>query len=285
MANQPFDEGQPLASSTISTTTTSGPYTSTVTSHSDGQGATVDYHSPSSTTTTHPSITTTTQVPQSPYQPPQTQTHASHQPHPHQYEPSTPSRQPQAPAPAAVPGSRTRAGSIRLRRPSSGREIPLAQPAQPAPASYPLQTIPQDQPAPITPRPAPASDNSWLGQGNRRRSSSEPQRPPLALLDSVRSLRRHPTATTPLQPLYEDASRAETKAGAGPPPSRSDSKRKRPGMSRVGSAINLRRRDHQRLDHDIDNDMVDMLDVIGTHAYSLSRSLSLTLAQTLKYQL
>lgn len=36
-------------------------------------------------------------------------------------------------------------------------------------------------------------------------------------------------------------------------------------MSRMSSAINLRRRDHHRKDHDIDNDMVDMLDVIGKH--------------------
>ncbi len=34
-------------------------------------------------------------------------------------------------------------------------------------------------------------------------------------------------------------------------------------MNRMSSAINLRRRDHQHQDHDVDNDMVDMLDVIG----------------------
>jgi hypothetical protein len=34
-------------------------------------------------------------------------------------------------------------------------------------------------------------------------------------------------------------------------------------MYKMSSAINLRRRDHQRKDHEIDNDMVDMLDVIG----------------------
>lgn len=38
-------------------------------------------------------------------------------------------------------------------------------------------------------------------------------------------------------------------------------------MNKMSSAINLRRRDHARMDHDIDNDMVDMLDVIGTYAH------------------
>jgi len=37
-------------------------------------------------------------------------------------------------------------------------------------------------------------------------------------------------------------------------------------MNRTSSAINLRRRDHQLKDHEIDNDMVDMLDVIGMYA-------------------
>lgn len=34
-------------------------------------------------------------------------------------------------------------------------------------------------------------------------------------------------------------------------------------MNKMSSAMNLRRRDHQKKDHAIDNDMVDVLDVIG----------------------
>lgn len=269
MADRPSDDGQPLVSSTTSTTTTSGPHTTTTTSHSGGQGVTVTHHGPNSTTISHPTITTTTQIAQSPGRAPHSQTHISHEPQTHQYEPPAPTQQPQAPASTAAPVTRTRTGSIRIRRPSSARDVPLA---QPAPAAHPLQTIPQAQPAPTTPRPAPVSDNSWQGQGNRRRSSSEPQRPSLAMLEAEDDLRRHPTAVpSHLQPIYEDKSRAGV-SGTGPPPSRGNSKRKRPGLNKVSSAINLRRRDHQRLDHDIDNDMVDMLDVIGAYTYTPSRN-------------
>lgn len=45
-------------------------------------------------------------------------------------------------------------------------------------------------------------------------------------------------------------------------------------MNRMTSAINLRRRDNQQHDHDIDNDMVDMLDVIGRYT-TLDRSTAL----------
>lgn len=261
MADRRADaSGRPLGSSSTSTTTTTGPHTTTTTSSSAGPGAAVTSHGPNSTTITHPTITTTTQIPQSSREVPQTQTHiSSPQPQP-QPQPQTP--QPQVPAPTAAPITRTRTGSIRIRRPSNARDLPLAQPAS---AAHPLESIPQAQPAPIIERPPPPpTDNSWLGQGNRRRSSSEPQRPSVALLEAEHELRHHPTATTPLAPLYEEASRTGTNAGGGPPPSRSGSKR-RPGMSRMSSAINLRRRDHHRKDHDIDNDMVDMLDVIGKH--------------------
>jgi hypothetical protein len=271
MADRPSDDGQPLVSSTTSTTTTSGPHMTTTTSHLGGQGATVTHHGPNSTTITHPTITTTTQIPHSPDRAPHSQTYISHEPQTHQYEAQAPSQQPQAPASTAASVTRTRTGSIGIRRPSSGRELPLA---QPAPVAHPLQTIPQAQPAPITPRPPPVSDNSWQSQGNRRRSSSEPQRPSLAMLEAEDDLRRHPTNIPPhLQPVYEDVSRAGARTGAGPPPSRGNSKRKRPGMNKMSSAINLRRRDHQRLNHNIDNDMVDMLDVIGTYSYSPSRKL------------
>ncbi|KAF1932168.1 uncharacterized protein M421DRAFT_89519 [Didymella exigua CBS 183.55] len=258
MADQPPDDGQPLVSSTTSTTATSGPHTTTTTSYSGGHGASITHHGPISTTITHPTITTTTQMPRSPDRAPHSQTHISHEPQTHQYEPPTSSQQPQAPAPTAAPVARTRDSSIRIRRPS-GQDVPLA---QPAPATHPLQTIPQAQ---------PTSDNSWQGQGNRRRSSSEPQRPSVAMLEAEHDLRRHPSAIPPhLQPVYEDASRAETNTGAGPPPARGNSKRKRPGMNRMSSAINLRRRDHQHLDHDIDNDMVDMLDVIDPEVSALT---------------
>lgn len=272
MANNPSDDGQPLVSSTTSTTTTSGPHTTTTTSHSAGPGVTVTSHGPNSTTVTHPTVSTTTQIPYAP--PTRVQ----------QFEP--PSRtpqvqQPQAPAPTAAPVTRTRTGSIRLRRPSSARDIPIA---QPAPVAHPLQTIPQAQPVPSSPRPTPERDDSWLGQGNRRRSSSEPQRPSVALLEAEHNLRRHPTATTPLQPLYEDASQTGPNAGAGPPPSRGGSKRNRPGMNRMTSAINLRRRDHQRHDHNIDNDMVDMLDVIGRYFFHSLRRLAKPI-QTRKFLL
>lgn len=210
-------------------------------------------HGPTSTTVTHPTTTTTTQIP---YPQPQEESQIP-QPLPHTH---TQILQPQAPAPTAAPTTRTRTGSIRMRRPSTGRDVPIA---QPAPAAHPLQSIPQAQPAPITPRAAPVTDNSWQGQGNRRRSSSEPQRPSVALLEAEHELRHHPTATTPLQPLYEDISQTGTNVGAGPPRSRGANKWKRPGMNRTSSAINLRRRDHQLKDHEIDNDMIDMLDVIG----------------------
>lgn len=271
MADRRSDDGRPLVSSTTSTTTTSGPHTTTTTSYSGGPGASVTHNGPSSTTITHPTITTTTHVPQSPDRAPHSQTYISHEPQTHQYEPPAHAQQPQAPTPAATaaPITRTRTGSIRIRRPSSTRDLPLA---QTAPAAHPLQTIPQAQQAPITPRPEPVSDSSWQGQGNRRRSSSEPQRPSMALLDAEHALGRHPTAVpSHLQPIYEDKSRAGV-SDTGPPPSRGNSKRKRPGMTRVSSAINLRRRDHRHLDHDIDNDMVDMLDVIGTYSQEPPRS-------------
>ncbi|KAF9699919.1 hypothetical protein EKO04_002526 [Ascochyta lentis] len=262
MADRRSDDARPLASSTTSTTTTSGPHTTTTTSSSAGPGATVTSHGPNSTTITHPTITTTTQVPQSQPQAPQFQSRAP--------QTQTQISHPQMPAPTAAPTSvpitRTRTGSIRIRRPSSTRDIPLAQPAL---AVHPLQSIPQAQPAPLSPRPQPATDNSWLGQGNRRRSSSEPHRPSVAVLEAEHELRHHPTATTPLQPLYENASQTGTNVSAGPPPSRGGSKR-RPGMGRMSSAITLRRRDHQLKDHEIDNDMVDMLDVIDPEVSALT---------------
>lgn len=95
----------------------------------------------------------------------------------------------------------------------------------------------------------------------------------MALLEAEHDLRRHPTANTPLQPLYEDASQAGSNVAAGPPPSRGGSKRKRPGMNKMSSAINLRRRDNRQLDHNIDNDMVDMLDVIGRPSACLQKTL------------
>lgn len=266
MADHRADDGQPLVSSTTSTTTTSGPHTTTTTSSPAGPGATVTHHGPNSTTITHPTITTTTQIPQSPAQQPQTQTHVTPA-QPSQPQPQPPTQpqapQPQVPAPTAAPITRTRTGSIRLRRPPVGHTLPVA---QPAPAAHPLQSIPQAQVAPTAPRPAHVTDNSWQGQGNRRRSSSAPDRPSSTVLDSAyehgHELRHHPTATTPLAPLYEDASRANTNVGGGPPPARKGSKR-RPGMNKMSSAMNLRRRDHQKKDHAIDNDMVDVLDVIG----------------------
>ncbi|KAJ4342884.1 hypothetical protein N0V87_000601 [Didymella glomerata] len=92
----------------------------------------------------------------------------------------------------------------------------------------------------------------------------------MAMLEAEDDLRRHPTAIPPhLQPIYEDKSRAGV-SGTGPPPSRANSKRKRPGMNKMSSAINLRRRDHQRLDHDIDNNMVDVLDVIDPEVSALT---------------
>lgn len=260
MASNSADDGQPLVSSTTSTTTTSGPHTTTTTSHSASPGAAVTTHGPNSTTITHPTISTTTQIPYA------STTHV------HQFEaPPRTSPQPQAPAPAIAPVTRPRTGSIRLRRSSQGRDLPIT---QPEPAAHPLQTIPQAQLAPNPPRPTLETDDSWGGQGNRRRSSSEPQRPSVALLEAEHNLRRHPTATTPLQPLYEDASQTGANAGVGPPPSRGGSKRTRPGMNRMGSAINLRRRDHKRHDHDIDNDMVDVLDVIGRYVPVLWRSVA-----------
>lgn len=220
MADRRSDDAQPLVTSTTSTTTTSGPHTTTDTSYSAGPGATVTTHGPNSTTITHPTVTTTTQTPQSPSETPQTHTSISgSEPQRRQFEPPTP--HPQVPAPT-------------------------------------LQTIPQN--ATISPRPAPVTDSSWEGQGNRRRSSSEPQRPSIAVLDAEHNLRRHGTATTPLQPLYEMASQSQTNVGAGPPPT---SRRMRPGMSKMGSAINLRRRDHKQTNHAVDNNMVDVLDVIG----------------------
>lgn len=261
MADRSTDDGQPLVSSTTSTTT-SGPHTTTTTTSYPAGPGHVTTHGPSSTTITHPTITTTTHVPLSPSQALHTHTRIS------QPQSQAPSQhqavQPQVPASTAAPITRTRTGSIRIRRPSSGRDIPIA---APAPAAHPLQTIPQAQPPLVSPRPTPVKENSWQGQGNRRRSSSEPQRPPVALLEAEHELRHHPTATMPLQPLYEDESQTGANVGAGPPPTRGDSKRKRPGMNRMTSAINLRRRDHQQRDHEIDNDMVDMLDVIGRYYY------------------
>ncbi|KZM24497.1 hypothetical protein ST47_g4362 [Ascochyta rabiei] len=259
----------------------SGPHatTTTTTSSSAGPGATVTYHGPNSTTITHPTTTTTTQIPQSPSHVPQTPPQIPQtppqipqtQPQIPQTQPRTPQTQahtppPQVPAPTAAPITRTRTGSICLRRPSSGQDIALA---QPAPAAHLLQSIPQAQPMPVTLQPQPATDNSWVGQGNRRRSSSEPHRPSVAVLEAEHALRHHPTATTPLQPLYENPSQTGANVSAGPLSSRGGSKR-RPGMNRMTSAINIRRRDHQRKDHQIDNDMVDMLDVIDPEVSALT---------------
>lgn len=269
MANRPGDDGQPVVSSTTSTTTSHGPQTTTTTTHSASPGATVTSHGPNSTTITHPTITTTTQFPQSSstqyrqFEPPPPEHPRLPQQQAAQPQPS----QPQPTAAAAAPATRSRTGSIRLRRPSSARDLPVA---QPAPVAQPLQSIPQAQLPPTSPPPQLGRDDSWLGQGNRRRSSSEPQRPSLALLEAEHDLRRHPTATTPLQPLYEDGAQSGPTTDAGPPPTRGGSKRMRPGMRRMSSAINLRRKDHRRADHDIDNDMVDMLDVIDPEVSTLT---------------
>ena len=155
---------------------------------------------------------------------------------------------------APAPQNRQSSGAIRIRRPPSQLAV---RPAQSLTA----------QPAPQDPQPPPSdADQQW--QANRRRSSSEPQRPSLALLEDDGILRRQFTAT-PLQPLYEEGTRTAKHSDAtGPPPRAAN--RWRPGMLRQSSAINLRRKDHQLEQHNMDANMVDMLDVIDPEVSALT---------------
>jgi hypothetical protein len=222
------DSDRPQASSTVSTTTTTthgpqGTAATTTTSTPAGQGgAAITTHGPSSTTVTHPTVTTTT---------------------------STSDRAPQPQQPS---------GSIRIRRPPSQLAVHPAQSSTAQPAE------PQVQPA--QPTPTSDADQQWLA--NRRRSSSEPQRPSLALLEDDGILRRQFTAT-PLQPLYEESSRTAKPGDATGPPPRAASKW-RPGLLHQSSAINLRRKNHQLGQHAMDANMVDMLDVIDPEVSALT---------------
>jgi hypothetical protein len=233
------EQGRPLASSTVSTTTTTGPHTiTTTTSTSPEQGTTVHHSGPQSTTIISPTITTTTRTP-SPIITTTTQ---------------TPSPQPPQPSPSQVWTSpsttqRVRSRSIRIRRPTSQQSLaaPLAAPA-PAPAPAPASAS------------APATDNTW--QAGRRRSSSEPRPPPQAMFQDD-SLRRQVTATPqPLQPLYENGTPAAFTAPNNGPPSA-----QRPRATRQSSAFHMRRNHKDPQQNMMGHNVVDVLDVIGQYTF------------------
>lgn len=236
MASQPPDDGsrRPQSHSfttTSTTTTTHGAQPSTTTTHSSTGGH--------GTSVQHfgPQSTTITHP---------TVTTSTH----------TPIAQQFAHISADVSRSnsgRNRSSSIRIRRPST-------QNLQPSPQPVPL---PQH-----TPSNDGANDGGW--QGGRRRSSSEPRPPPSALFPDDNDLRRQMTAT-PLQPLYEESSRAgnagSSAMGEGPPVSQGLNARRQGGMSRQTSALNIRRHHHHHntnKDNMMDTNVVDVLDVIGT---------------------
>ncbi|CAO2656721.1 Nn.00g055240.m01.CDS01 [Neocucurbitaria sp. VM-36] len=101
MDNRQGEQQRPLGSSTVSTTTTQGPFTTTtVSSTTPGRGTTVTHSGPHSTTVTSPTITTTTRAP------------------------------PSQPSPAPPSTQRVRSSSIRIRRPQVQQDVQSPQPTQ-----------------------------------------------------------------------------------------------------------------------------------------------------------
>ncbi|KAF1959354.1 hypothetical protein CC80DRAFT_490305 [Byssothecium circinans] len=107
-------------------------------------------------------------------------------------------------------------------------------------------------------------------EGNRRRSSSEPQRPQVALLDPRDDLeiRRQITAT-PLQTLHEGSENSVPRVSTFAPivPS---SAQQRPSFGRQASAFNLRRTQQGHEPRAYENDLVDILDVIDPAVSTLT---------------
>lgn len=104
---------------------------------------------------------------------------------------------------------------------------------------------------------------------NRRRSFSEPERPQPALLQEIDDLeiRRH-TSATPLQTLHEEGSGYSVPQVGYYTSVVPERNPRRPGYVRQTSAISLR---HSRNlpAGEYDADVVDVLDVIGTHMRSM----------------
>jgi hypothetical protein len=147
---------------------------------------------------------------------------------------------PPSPAPSRSVPQRIRSSSIQLRRPS-------AQDASPS------RSPPPQQPA--------TGDSTW--EGGRRRSSSEPRPPSTVLFADDHDLRRQMTAT-PLQPLYEDGAQRGPADNLAPPTQNANPRRQ--GMQRQISALNIRRNNRLQNQHNtMDANVVDVLDVIGTH--------------------
>ncbi|CAI6287327.1 unnamed protein product [Periconia digitata] len=154
---------------------------------------------------------------------------------------------------------------------------PFARPPQ-APVSRPSTIGIRRQAASPSPTPAPASDvdsdeGGW--GGGRRRSSSEPQRPPLALLNphDDMEIRRQMTATPrPLQTLHEEGSSSNVPQASRLPPVVPAKDPRRPTMPRQASAFNLRRAPHHngQESRDYETDLVDLLDVIDPEVSTLT---------------
>lgn len=209
---------------TTTTTTTSGPYSTTSTTHiSPGQGTTLHHDGPTSTTVTHPPVTTTTHMPA--------------------LQPSDPQQHPpQAPSYPL----RLRSSSIRIRRPSR------------QPSAHDLQETHAPPTAPLS--PIPAGENTW--ETGRRRSSSEPRPPPQSMFNDD-GLRRQSTITPHMQPLYEDGTQDTSSVPQNSPrPAHSVGNMRRP-LTRNSSAFSMRRNSRNLNQNMMGENVVDVLDVIG----------------------
>ncbi|KAF2118144.1 hypothetical protein BDV96DRAFT_569350 [Lophiotrema nucula] len=105
---------------------------------------------------------------------------------------------------------------------------------------------------------------------NRRRSSSEPQRPRLVPpTDDELEIRRQVTTTaTPLQTLHEEGPRSQAPQFLSVPAAHPPQRLRRPGLGRQSSGISIRSRIRDVQEYD--PDLVDMLDVIDPEVGALT---------------
>lgn len=130
----------------------------------------------------------------------------------------------------------------------------------------------------------------WTSQGDdtehdRRRSSPEPLRPPVASLDSHddAEIRRQPTPT-PMQTLFEEGSGAATTHFEPQPPAIPPKSPRRPAFMRQVSAISIRPRGPVAQEYG--PEVVNMLDVIGMDNVAVAfQKYTNSLCQTPRFRL
>ncbi|KAF2013574.1 hypothetical protein BU24DRAFT_394460 [Aaosphaeria arxii CBS 175.79] len=162
--------------------------------------------------------------------------------------------------------------------------FPLAPSPQPPPAALPpidrhnsirIRRQGSTHPSDLRAQPTSPQQDQY---GNRRRSSSEPQRPPLSALfpseEDDLEIQRHATATAaPLQTLHEEGAFAEPSQFYSTAPAIPPRNLRRPGWGRQLSSISLRQRAQTgQVVHpsEYDADFVDVLDVLDPEISTLT---------------